>query len=162
MDSSGKLDRRKTLDRRDHTDSYKWWDEISPDRRKVTLRFGFLDEDDELVSVDEDLEEVERKWYHIKWVVCTMCQGRGAYVNPSIDSHGLTREDFDEDPEFHDDYMSGVYNIRCGLCGGRAVEPEFDEDYNVDVKELMKSRDKFLNMLHGWDAEDHMERMYGA
>ena len=162
MDSSGKLDRRKTLDRRDHTDSYKWWDEISPDRRKVTLRFGFLDEDDELVSVDEDLEEVERKWYHIKWVVCTMCQGRGAYVNPSIDSHRLTREDFDEDPEFHDDYMSGVYNIPCGLCGGRAVEPEFDEDYNVDVKELMKSRDKFLNMLHGWDAEDHMERMYGA
>ena len=150
------------MDRRDHTDSYKWWDEISPDRRKVTLRFGFLDEDDELVSVDEDLEEVERKWYHIKWVVCTMCQGRGAYVNPSIDSHGLTREDFDEDPEFHDDYMSGVYNIPCGLCGGRAVEPEFDEDYNVDVKELMKSRDKFLNMLHGWDAEDHMERMYGA
>ena len=162
MDSSGKLDRRKTLDRRDHTDSYKWWDEISPDRRKVTLRFGFLDEDDELVSVDEDLEEVERKWYHIKWVVCTMCQGRGAYVNPSIDSHGLTREDFDEDPEFHDDYMSGVYNIPCGLCGGRAVEPEFDEDYNVDVKELMKSRDKFLNMLHGWDAEEEMERMYGA
>jgi len=162
VDSSGKLDRRKTLDRRDHTDSYKWWDEISPDRRKVTLRFGFLDEDDELVSVDEDLEEVERKWYHIKWVVCTMCQGRGAYVNPSIDSHGLTREDFDEDPEFHDDYMSGVYNIPCGLCGGRAVEPEFDEDYNVDVKELMKSRDKFLNMLHGWDAEDHMERMMGA
>ena len=150
------------MDRRDHTDSYKWWDEISPDRRKVTLRFGFLDEDDKLVSVDEDLEEVERKWYHIKWVVCTMCQGRGAYVNPSIDSHGLTREDFDEDPEFHDDYMSGVYNIPCGLCGGRAVEPEFDEDYNVDVKELMKSRDKFLNMLHGWDAEDHMERMYGA
>ena len=91
-----------------------------------------------------------------------MCQGRGVYVNPSIDSHGLTREDFDEDPEFHDDYMSGVYNIPCGLCGGRAVEPEFDEDYNVDVKELMKSRDKFLDQMLVWDAESHMERMMGA
>lgn len=140
------------MDRRDHTDSYRWWNEVSPDRRKVTLRDGF----------DEDLEEVEKKWYHIKWVVCTMCQGRGEYVNPSIDSHGLTREDFDEDPDFKEDYISGVYNMSCELCGGRAVEPEFDEDYNVDAKELIQARDKFLNMLQGWDAEEEMERSMGA
>ena len=150
------------MDRRDHTDSYRWWDEVSPDRRKVTLRDGFLDEEDNLVSVDEDLEEVDKKWYHIKWVICTMCQGRGEYVNPSIDSHGLTREDFDEDPDFKVDYMSGTYNIRCELCKGRAVEPEFDEDYNVDAKELIQARDKFLNMLQGWNAEEEMERMFGA
>lgn len=140
------------MDRRDHTNSYRWWNEVSPDRRKVTLRDGF----------DEDLEEVEKKWYHIKWVVCTMCQGRGEYVNPSIDSHGLTREDFDEDPDFKEDYISGVYNMSCELCGGRAVEPEFDEDYNVDAKELIQARDKFLNMLQGWDAEEEMERSMGA
>ena len=140
------------MDRRDHTNSYRWWNEVSPDRRKVTLREGFL----------EDLEEVEKKWYHIKWVVCTMCQGRGEYVNPSIDSHGLTREDFDEDPDFKEDYISGVYNMSCELCGGRAVEPEFDEDYNVDAKELIQARDKFLNMLQGWDAEEEMERSMGA
>jgi predicted methyltransferase len=140
------------MDRRDHTNSYRWWNEVSPDRRKVTLRDGF----------EEDLEEVEKKWYHIKWVVCTMCQGRGEYVNPSIDSHGLTREDFDEDPDFKEDYISGVYNMSCELCGGRAVEPEFDEDYNVDAKELIQARDKFLNMLQGWDAEEEMERSMGA
>ena len=140
------------MDRRDHTNSYRWWNEVSPDRRKVTLRDGFL----------EDLEEVEKKWYHIKWVVCTMCQGRGEYVNPSIDSHGLTREDFDEDPDFKEDYISGIYNMPCELCGGRSVEPEFDEDYNVDAKELIQARDKFLNMLQGWDAEEEMERSMGA
>ena len=150
------------MDRRDYYDSNRWWEEISPDRRKVTLRFGYPDEDDELVSVDEDLEESEKKWFHIKWVVCTICDGRGEYINPSIDSHGLTREDFDEDPEFADDYRSGFYNMPCGLCKGRSVQPEFDENYNVDVKELMKSRDKFLNMLHGWDAEEYMERSMGA
>tara|TARA_B100000749_G_scaffold278219_1_gene268489 strand:- start:880 stop:1332 length:453 start_codon:yes stop_codon:yes gene_type:complete len=150
------------MDRRDYYDSNRWWEEISPDRRKVTLRFGYPDEDDELVSVDEDLEESEKKWFHIKWVVCTICDGRGEYINPSIDSHGLTREDFDEDPEFADDYRSGFYNMPCGLCQGRSVQPEFDENYNVDVKELMKSRDKFLNMLHGWDAEEYMERSMGA
>jgi len=150
------------MDRRDHTDSYKWWDEVSPDRIKVTLRDSFLDEEDNLVSVDEDLEEVNKRWYHIKWVICTMCQGRGQYINPSIDSHGLTSEDFDRDPDFKDDYLSGLYNMTCELCGGRAVQPEFDEYYNSNAKELIEARDKFLDMLQGWDAESEMERSMGA
>ena len=29
------------MDRRDRADSYRWWDEFSPDKRKVTLRFDY-------------------------------------------------------------------------------------------------------------------------
>jgi len=150
------------MDRRDHTDSYRWWDEVSADLRKVTLRDAFFDEDDNLVSADEDLEEDKKKWYHIKWIVCTMCQGRGQYINPSIDSHGLSSEDFDRDPDFKDDYLSGVYNMTCELCGGRAVEPEFDEYYNSNAKGMIETRNKFLDMIQSWDAESEMERMMGA
>ena len=142
-----------SMDRRDRADSYRWWDQISQDRRKVTLRFGYP---------DEDLEEVEQKWYHIEWIVCSLCEGRGEYVNPSIDSHGLSREDFDEDPEFRSDYFRGVYNMPCELCKGRAVEPEFHKGYNDDFMELMVARDKFIRMLWEIDAERDAEMRMGA
>ena len=91
-----------------------------------------------------------------------MCQGRGQYINPSIDSHGLSSEDFDRDPDFKDDYLSGVYNMTCELCGGRAVEPEFDEYYNSNAKGMIETRNKFLDMIQSWDAESEMERSMGA
>lgn len=53
-----------------------------------------------------------------KWVICPACSGEGSCVNPNIDANGLTREDFDDDPDFAEDYMSGVYDVRCGACGG--------------------------------------------
>ncbi len=146
------------MDRRDYMDSDRWWDQISPDRRMVTLRFGFLDEGDNLVSLDEDLEEVRPVWFPIEWIVCSGCQGRGEYVNPSIDSHGLSQEDFDQDPDFRDDYRSGVYNVTCELCKGRAVMPELPEADDI----LRTARDKFLDQMHAWDSESHMERMMGA
>jgi len=59
----------------------------------------------------------------VRFAVCTVCDGRGEYVNPAIDSHGLTRDDFDADPDFYEDYRSGVYNIRCEGCEGRATVP---------------------------------------
>ena len=59
----------------------------------------------------------------VSFVVCPVCQGRGNYVNPAIDSHGLTRDDFDADPDFYEDYRSGVYNIRCEGCEGRTTIP---------------------------------------
>lgn len=59
-----------------------------------------------------------------KWVVCDLCDGRGTVVNPAIDADGLTAEDFADDPDFADDYRSGVYDIQCPRCGGRTTIPE--------------------------------------
>jgi hypothetical protein len=58
------------------------------------------------------------------WILCPVCEGEGKTVNPNIDDNGLTREDFDEDPDFAQDYINGVYDITCNACGGmRVVKP---------------------------------------
>lgn len=56
-----------------------------------------------------------------KWIVCPICEGEGKYVNPAIDSHGLTAEDFHEDPDFFDEYMAGTYDVTCNFCKGRTT-----------------------------------------
>lgn len=58
---------------------------------------------------------------HDPWIVCPVCDGEGTTVNPNIDAHGLTREDFAEDPDFAEDYSSGVYDITCAGCNGMRV-----------------------------------------
>jgi predicted methyltransferase len=71
-------------------------------------------------------EEVEHTVY-LKFELCHLCEGRGSHVNPSIDSHGLSREDFDDDPDFAEDYMQGAYDVPCSICHGRRVEAVVDE-----------------------------------
>ena len=56
-----------------------------------------------------------------KFEVCPHCQGAGTHVNPAIDGNGLTAEDFAEDPDFHEGYMAGVYDVACERCGGDRV-----------------------------------------
>jgi hypothetical protein len=55
------------------------------------------------------------------WLVCPVCNGEGTAVNPNIDAHGLTHEDFAEDPNFAEDYHSGIYDITCAACNGKRV-----------------------------------------
>lgn len=64
-----------------------------------------------------------------RFITCPRCEGRGSHVNPSIDEHGLSREDFDEmGPDFEEDYFSGVYDVQCHECKGLRVILEVDED----------------------------------
>lgn len=61
----------------------------------------------------------------VKWMICPVCDGDGTTVNPDIDAHGLTAEDFDEDPDFKEEYLSGTYDIPCRACGGSGkIKPE--------------------------------------
>ena len=61
------------------------------------------------------------------WDVCGLCGGKGSHVNPSIDRHGLSAEDFQEDPEFAESYFGGAYDVNCYRCNGRTTEPVVDE-----------------------------------
>src|SRR5262245_37322369 len=56
-----------------------------------------------------------------EWFVCPVCEGEGKTVNPAIDCHGLTREDFADDPDFAEDYRRGAYDITCRGCKGLRV-----------------------------------------
>jgi len=52
------------------------------------------------------------------WIICPVCEGDGTTVNPNVDAHGLTADDFLDDPDFRDDYHSGAFNMPCAACHG--------------------------------------------
>ena len=73
------------------------------------------------IFLDDDDQEHE---IPTKFEICGRCSGSGTHVNPAIDGNGLSQEDFDEaGPEFYDDYMGGVYDVRCHECKGNRVVP---------------------------------------
>ena len=92
--------------------------------------------------------------------VCSRCQGKGTHVNPNVDGHGLSREDFDQDPDFERDYFGGVFDVKCAECKGERVvlEPNWDQ---------MTERQKELANAHYQDEANHhadvaAERRVGA
>lgn len=69
-----------------------------------------------------------------KFEVCSRCEGRGVHDHDAF-SNGISAEDFESDPDFRDDYLAGVYNVPCSVCGGLRVVPTVDEA-RCDPKEL--------------------------
>jgi len=86
--------------------------------------FSALDESRMAVKVEIAEADV---WLRFTYVVCELCGGTGKHVDPGIDSHGLSREDFNEDPDFADAYFSGQYDVTCYECKGKRVVPELDD-----------------------------------
>jgi hypothetical protein len=96
-----------------------------------------------------------------KMSVCPKCEGRGKHVNPNIDDNGLTAEDFEEAGDsFREDYMAGVYDVTCEMCGGVNVVPV------VDLARCTKEEKAAYLRKQREDAEYEasvrMERRYGA
>jgi len=103
------------MDIREYAHEGRWWGSI--DGLTATSKDSHYDGDDNVVISEDDTVP-------IRFEVCNVCDGRGEYVNPSSDSHGITRDEMDDlGEEFFEDYHSGVYNIPCGLCGGDRVVP---------------------------------------
>ena len=69
-------------------------------------------------AADHDDDEPTPPRDKSPWVICDLCHGEGTHVNPAIDGHGLSREDFDDDPDFAESYMRGDYDVPCAQCGG--------------------------------------------
>lgn len=80
------------------------------------------------------------------FIVCPTCKGKGTQMNPSIANHVYTREDFDEDPEFAENYFGNTYDISCLECRGIRVVPEPDPELNSQEdleKYQLYLRDKY-------------------
>jgi len=93
-----------------------------------------------------------------KWDVCPTCDGKGTYVNPSIDAHGLTSDDFAEDPDFAEDYFRGTYDVTCAECCGRRVVP-------FPVDEMHHAYQAAVSMItedYVYQADCAAERRMGA
>jgi hypothetical protein len=80
-----------------------------------------------LVLDREDNDGVPVLQVPARYEVCSLCSGKGRHVNPSIDAHGLSGDDFADDPDFAESYSSGVYDVECYRCKGQNVEPVIDE-----------------------------------
>lgn len=95
-----------------------------------------------------------------RWAVCSVCGGEGHHVNPSIDAGGLSADDFHDDPEFAEDYMSGVYDVTCHRCGGRTTERVVDFDQLSE--EHLKLYDAQLQADANYNAERRAEIAFGC
>lgn len=121
--------------------------------------FAFVSE----VETDAgDYEETEHTLPG-KNVVCWRCRGEGRHTNPSVDGHGLSRSDFDEDPDFERDYFRGVYDVSCEVCHGEKVVIEPDESTREEpiFASAWKAYDQYLEDQEAearWAAEDRHTR----
>ena len=122
-------------DRRER--DHKWFSNF--DERTMTVTMRWEDEDGDRIPV--------------KYEICGTCDGKGKHVNPSIDSHGLSAEDFAEDPDFAEDYFSGTYDVPCAECGGQRVALVVDED-RATPEQQKKVTDFFIE-----EAADRRTRM---
>ncbi len=89
------------------------------------------------------------KW-DLQWVVCPACQGEGRYVNPSIDSEGISAEEWSEwTPDSREAYLSGGYDVACQECNGNNVVQRLRPDAPP-------------NLLHSWEWWEQDEWNYQA
>lgn len=115
------------------------------------------------IRVTDEGDEVEVA-LPAKFEVCQTCEGRGKHVNPAIDGNGLSREDFDEDPDFREDYFSGVYDVQCEECGGRTTVLVVDEAA-VKAQGLQSALEAYYEQGReeaSYQAECAAERRMGA
>ncbi len=96
------------------------------------------------------------KVYPAVFEMCDLCDGKGTHVNPSIDSHGLSAEDFAADPDFAESYMKGDYDVPCSWCKGkRVVMVPKDEAGKTALQEIVTEEAEYR-------AEVAAERRMGA
>jgi hypothetical protein len=125
---------------------HKWYDEFS--EKGMTLTF---------TRENGDGEEVEIT-VRAQFDVCDVCDGKGSHVNPSIDSHGISAEEFADDPDFADSYFAGDYDVQCSACGGRRVVPVVADDESADARE---NAERAMTEHSGRQVEYAREREMG-
>jgi hypothetical protein len=110
-----------------------------------------------LVVTDDDDTEIE---IPATFAVCGTCDGKGSHVNPSIDAHGITPDEFAEDPDFAESYFRGDYDQPCNECHGLRVVPVVD-DSRATPEQVALAEDR-IESRYQYDAEVEAERRMGA
>jgi hypothetical protein len=115
----------------------------------------------ELEEENEEGEIFESVWVPAIYAVCGPCGGRGSYINPAIDSNGITGEEMDElGEEFREGYMRGTYDVTCDACDGKRVALVEDrERIAPDVLEAIIRRSE---SEAEYRAEEEAERRAGC
>lgn len=132
----------------DRRDSYRqWYSSFDPKSMMLTLEGAGNDDEDLLIPA--------------RYEVCETCSGKGKHVNPSIDAgHGITQEEFDEDPDFRESYVRGDYDVQCVECKGQRVVPVMDE--TRATPEVQAAVERWMQDQADYAAECAAERRMGA
>lgn len=141
----------------------KWYSSFDEARMVATVEVE--EPDDEILEFgngrydpeESDSFEVQ---VNVVYEICVTCAGRGSHVNPSIDASGLTREDFDQDPQFEEEYRSGLYDVTCYECKGKRVIVELDRQHTRP--EIVNYLDDQAEREAEEEREHYYERMNGA
>lgn len=94
-----------------------------------------------------------------KYEICGFCHGKGTHVNPNVDGHGISPDEFAEDPDFEEAYFSGVYDVRCHAdCdNGKMLVVDFDKLPKRLADRIMKEQ----NDRAAYESECRHERKMG-
>lgn len=114
-------------------------------------------------TLDEETNEVEIE-LPAKYEVCGRCDGEGKHVNPAVDGNGISREDFDQDPDFEEAYRGGLYDVTCERCGGKRVSLVVDvqECKRQGLERELAAYREHRRELREVDAISESERRMGA
>ena len=82
---------------------------------------------DDIKFIPHGGEEEDEISLKARYEVCGRCEGRGSHVNPAIDGHGISAQEFAEDPDFKEAHFAGVYDVTCYECKGLRVVPVVDD-----------------------------------
>ena len=114
--------------------------------------------DDRRMEAVVDFGDGERT-VPFRWDVCPTCEGQGRHVNPSIDAHGISGDDFRRDPDFAQEYLAGMYDVPCYGCDGRRVVPVIGlDEEDPEYQSYLRSRREDAE----YDSICRSERMMGA
>jgi len=130
---------------------------VDHDKMRIRVIASCAPKDAPVVKATEE-DGYEDDWvaYPAEYAVCPNCRGKGSHVNRAIDGNGLTREDFEEDPDFMEDYLNGVYDVPCDECQGMRVV------LRPSTEEGQKVIDKLMRGYYADRAEEAAERRMGA
>lgn len=161
----------------DHRDiaanTRKWYE--SYDEKTMTIRISVACDDEVYEELKECLGEEAHKLIDedgcvslpMYFVVCSTYNGKGKHVNPSIDAHGITAEEWDRDWSYEDRemYLDGFYDVSCYECGGKRVVPEIDSKgycFTTAMKEIKELIDDNIAEEASYTRMCMMERAMGA
>ena len=122
---------------------------------RVSSWYDNFDECTMIATIDElefNGNIKERISVFCRFEVCPTCEGKGSHVNPSIDSHGITGEEWDRDWSYEDreNYMTGFYDVDCYECHGKRVVPVPDENHNRSglLRDISKLQEAKVSLAH--------------
>lgn len=75
---------------------------------------------------NDDSQEFEPTELPAKYEVCEACEGEGRECTLGAMTGDEYRELLDGDPDFPEDYKSGVYDRQCSCCKGKRVVAHID------------------------------------